>query len=172
MGDLIAMIRRISNVTRSQNNKNMNKFTTTLTLSKESLKLLMLTMSHMPVTTTKGQLTQETTDTQVVLTVRIRRRSSATSIPKRTPARSPSRLARRLLTQSMLRSVRRESILTVRSPTREDTTVPEWLIITPRLLLLLTTLDITRATEGIITRKLSFLESLFNENISFVNSTK
>merc|ERR1719309_1003492 len=130
--------------------RNMNKFTTTLTLSKESLKLLMLTTNHMPVTTTRGQPTQETTDTQAVLTVRIRRRSSATSIPKRTPARSQSRLARRLLTQSMLKSVRRESILIVRSPMREDTTALGWLIITLRLLLLLTTLDTMRATEGII----------------------
>merc|ERR1719419_391182 len=150
--------------------RNMNKSTTTLTLSKESLKLLMLTTSHMLVTTTRGQLTQETMDTPAALTVRTRRRSSATSTPRRTPARSQGRLARRLLTQSMLRSARRESTLTVRSPMREDTTVPEWLIITPRLLLLLTTLDITRATEGIITRKLYFLESLFNENKSFVNS--
>merc|ERR1711976_388475 len=111
---------------------------------------VMLTMSHMPVTTIRGQPTQETTDTQAVLIVRTRRRSSATSTPRRTPARSPSRLARRLLTQSMLRSARRESILTVRSPMREDTTALEWLIITLRLLLLLTTLDTTRATEGII----------------------
>merc|ERR1712112_582589 len=120
---------------------------TTLTLSKESLKLLMLTTSHMLVTTTRGQPTQETTDTQAVLTVRIRRRSSATSTPRKTHAKSPSRLARRLLTQSTLRSVRRESILTVRSPMKEDTTALEWLIITLRLLLLLTTLDTTRATE-------------------------
>merc|ERR1711976_508759 len=120
------------------------------TLSKESLKLLMLTTSHMPVTTTRGQPTQETTDTQVVLTVRIRRRSSATSTPRKTSAKFPNRLARRLWTQSMLRSVRRESILTVRSPMRGDTTALEWLIITLRLLLLLTTLDTMRATEGII----------------------
>merc|ERR1711976_642073 len=120
------------------------------TLSKESLKLLMLTTSHMLVTTTRGQPTQETTDTQAVLTVRIRRRSSATSTPRRTPARSPNRLVRRLLTQSMLRSVRRESILTVRSPMREDTTALGWLIITLRLLLLLTTLGIMRAMVGII----------------------
>merc|ERR1711976_438455 len=100
--------------------------------------------------TTRGQPTQETTDTQAVLTVRIRRRSSATSTLRRTLARSPSRLARRLLTQSTLRSVRRESILTVRSPMRGDTTALEWLIITLRLLLLLTTLDTMRATEGII----------------------
>merc|ERR1719419_54734 len=130
--------------------RNMNKFTTTLTLSKASLKLLMLTTSHMPVTTTRGQPTQETTDTQAVLTVRIRRRSSATSTPRKIPARFPNRLARRLLTQSTLRSVKRESIPTVRSPMKEDTTALGWLIITLRLLLLLTTLDITRATEGII----------------------
>merc|ERR1719419_1846285 len=134
--------------------RNMNKSTTTLTLSKESPKLLMLTTSHMPVTTTRGQLTQETTDTPVALTVRTRRRSSAISTPRRTPARSPSRLARRLLTQFMLRSVKRESILIVRSLMREDTTAPELLIITLRLLLLLTTLDIMRATEDIIIRKL------------------
>merc|ERR1719309_412405 len=130
--------------------RNMNKSTTTLTLSKESLKLLMLTTSHMLVTTTRGQLTQETMDIQAVLTVRTRRRNSATSTPRRTPAKSPSRLARRSLTQFMLRSAKRESILTVRSPMREDTTAQGWLIITLRLLLLLTTLDITRATEGII----------------------
>merc|ERR1719342_1822426 len=126
--------------------------TTTLTLSKESLKLLMLTMSHMLVTTTKGQLTQETTDTQAAHTVKTRKRSSATSTPRKTPARSPSRLARRLLTQFMLRSVKRESILIVRSLMREDTIAPELLIITLRLLLLLTTLDIMRATEDIIIR--------------------
>merc|ERR1711976_324191 len=123
------------------------------TLSKESLKLLMLTTSHMPVTTTRGQPTQETTDTQAVLTVRIRRRSSATSTPRRTLARYPNRVVRRLLTQSMLRSVRRESTLTVRSPMKEGTTALEWLIITPRLLLPLTTLDTMKAMEGIIIRK-------------------
>merc|ERR1712215_28955 len=121
---------------------------------KESLKLLMLTTSPMPVTTTRGQPTQEITDTQAVLTGRTRRRSSAISTPRRTPARSPSRLARRLLTQSMLRRVRRESILTVRSPMKEDTTALGWLIITLRLLLLLTTLDIMRATEGIIIKNI------------------
>merc|ERR1719342_2056773 len=104
----------------------------------------------MLVTTTRGQPTQETTDTQAVLTVRIRRRSSATSTPRRTPARSPSRLARRLLIQSMLRSVKKESILTVRSPMREDTTALGWLIITPRSLLHQITQDIMRAMEGII----------------------
>merc|ERR1719244_2138585 len=130
--------------------RNMNKSTTTLTLSKESLKLLMPTMSHMPVTTTRGQPTQETTDILAVLTVRIRRRSSATSTPRKTPARSPSRLARRLLIQFMLRSVRKESILTVRSPMREDTTALGWLIITPRSLLLQITQDIMKATEAII----------------------
>merc|ERR1719244_167234 len=111
-------------------------------------------MSHMLVTTTRGQPTQETTDILAVLTVRTRRRSSAISIPRRTPARSPSRLARRLLTQSMLRSARRESTLTVRSPMKEDTTALEWLIITLRLLLLLTTLGTMRATEGIIIKNI------------------
>merc|ERR1719419_141821 len=144
--------------------RNMNKFTTTLTLSKESLKLLMLTMSHMLVTTTKGQLTQETTDTQAAHTVKTRKRSSATSTPRRTPARSPSRLARRLLTQSMLRSVRRESILIVRSPMKEDTTALELLIIIPRLLLLQITQDTMKVMEEITIRSYPFLSNTSNKN--------
>merc|ERR1711862_915757 len=76
--------------------RSMNRSTTTLTLSKESLKLLMLIMNPMRVITTSVPLILVTTATPVVLTVKTRRRSSVTSTPRRTPARSPSRLARRL----------------------------------------------------------------------------
>merc|ERR1719309_806671 len=130
-----------------------------LTLTRESLKLLMLTTSHMLVTTTRGQPTQETTDILVVLTVRIRRRSNVISTPRKTPARSPSRLARRLLTQSMLRSVRRESILIVRSSMKEDTTALELLIIIPRLLLLQITRDTMKVMEDITIRSYPFLSN-------------
>merc|ERR1712013_785644 len=94
--------------------------------------------------------------TPVVLTVKTRRRSSATSTPRRTPARSPSRLARRLWTQSILKSVRRESTLFVRSHMREVITALVLLIITQRLWLLLITLDIMRVME-VITRKQFFI---------------
>merc|ERR1712098_454900 len=107
--------------------------TTTLTLSKESLKLLMLIMKSMLVIITSVVLTQVTMDTPAVLTVKTRRRSSATSTPRRTPARSPSRLARRLWTPSILKSVRRESTLFVRSHMRGVTIALVLLIITPRL---------------------------------------
>merc|ERR1719347_605519 len=72
-------------------------------------------MKTMLVTTTSVLLTLVTMDTPAVLTVKTRRRSSATSTPRRTPVRSPSRLARRLWTPSILKSVRRESTLFERS---------------------------------------------------------
>merc|ERR1719209_1452846 len=105
-----------------------------------------------------------TTDTPVVLTVKTRRRSSATSTPRRTLARSPSRLARRSWTPSILKSVRRESTLFERSHMREVTTALVLLIITQRLWLLLITLDIMRVME-VITRKLFFtlFNSVFNK---------
>merc|ERR1719427_1439998 len=85
--------------------------------------------------------------TLVVLTVKTRRRSSATSTPRKTLARSPSRLARKLWTPSILKSVRRESTPIVRNHIRGVTTALVLLIIIPRLLLLLITQDIMRAME-------------------------
>merc|ERR1712226_775073 len=126
---------------------------------KESLKLLMLIMKTMLVITTSVPLILVTTDTPVVLTVKTRRRSSATSTPRRTLARSPSRLARRSWTPSILKSVRRESALFVRSHMREVITALVLLIITQRLWLLLITLDTMRVME-VITRILFF--TLFN----------
>merc|ERR1712119_223 len=126
--------------------------TTTLTLLKESLKLLMLIMNPMLVITTSVQLILVTMGTLAVLTVRTRRRSSATSTPRKTLARSPSRLARKLWTQSILKSVRRESTPIVRNHMRGVTTALVLLIIIPRLSLLLIPQDIMRAME-VITKK-------------------
>merc|ERR1719308_772475 len=55
----------------------------------------------MLVITTSVPLILVTMDTPVVLTVKTRRRSSATSTPRKTLARSPSRLARKLWTPSI-----------------------------------------------------------------------
>merc|ERR1712034_211130 len=84
--------------------------------------------------------------------LKTRRRSSATSTPRKTLARSPSRLARKLLTPSLLKSVKRESTLFVRKLMREVTTALVLLIIIQRLLLPLITQDIMRLMEDIITR--------------------
>merc|ERR1712098_412995 len=132
--------------------KSMNRSTTTHALLKESLVLLMLIMKTMLVITTSVQPILETMDTPVVLTVKTRRRSSATSTPRKTLARSPSRLARRLWTPSLLKSVKRESTLFVRKLMREVTTALVLLIIIQRLLLPLITQDIMRLMEVIITR--------------------
>merc|ERR1712183_50915 len=170
---LIVMTRRITSATRNPSNKNMknamltsvsmlsshivqksmNRSTTTLTLLKESLKLLMLIMNPMLVITTSVPLILVTMGTLAVLTVRTRRRSSATSTPRKTLARSPSRLARKLWTPSILKSVRRESTPIVRNHMRGVTTALVLLIIIPRLSLLLITQDIMRAME-VITRKM------------------
>merc|ERR1712090_91036 len=91
-----------------------------------------------------------------VLTVKTRRRNSAMGTPRRTLARSPSRLARRSWTPSILKRVRRESTLFVRSHMREVITALVLLIITQRLWPLLITLDIMRVME-VITRKLFLL---------------
>merc|ERR1712098_387893 len=93
-----------------------------------------------------------TMDTPVVLTVKTRRRSSATSTPRKTLARSPSRPARKLWTPSLLKSVKRESTLFVRKLMREVTIALVLLIIIQRLLLPLITQDIMRLMEVIITR--------------------
>merc|ERR1719369_296970 len=136
--------------------RNMNKSTTILTSSRASLRLLMLTTSlteqsevllellealvleelldtvlDMEVFTTRGLQTQEIKVTPAVLTVRTRRRSSATSTPRRTPVRFPSKPARRLLTQSTLSSVRKESILSVRRLMKEDITALVLSLTTP-----------------------------------------
>merc|ERR1712126_702724 len=124
----------------------------TLTLLKESLVLLMLIMKTMLVITTSVLPILVTMDTPVVLTVKTRRRSSATSTPRKTLARYPSRLARRLLTPFLLKSVKRESTLFVRKLMREVTTALVLLIIIQRLLLPLITQDIMRLMEVIITR--------------------
>merc|ERR1719312_77825 len=92
----------------------------------------------MLVITTSVPLILVTMDTPVVLTVKTRRRSSATS-----------RLARKLWTPSILKSVRREYTPIVRNHMRGVTTALVLLIITLRLLLLLITLDIMRAMEAI-----------------------
>merc|ERR1711970_849705 len=115
----------------------------------------MLIMKTMLVITTSVPLILVTMGTLAVLTVRTRRRSSATSTPRRTLARSPSTLARKLWTPSILKSVRRESTLFVRSHIREVITALVWLIITLRLWLLLITLDIMRVME-VITRILFY----------------
>merc|ERR1711862_1051777 len=79
--------------------RSMNRSTTTLTLLKESLKLLMLISKDMVMEMeTMSSVRLETKDTPVVLTVKTRRSSSATSTPRKTLARSPSRLARTLWT--------------------------------------------------------------------------
>merc|ERR1711972_812772 len=119
---------------------------------KESLQLLMLIMKTMLVITTSVPPILVTMDTPVVLTAKTRRRSSATSTPRKTLARSPSRLARKLWTPSLLKSVKRESTLFVRKLMREVTTALELLIIIQRLLLPLITQDIMRLMEVIITR--------------------
>merc|ERR1712098_808654 len=126
--------------------------TTTLTLLRESLQLLMLIMKTMLVITTSVLPILVTMDTPVVLTVKTRRRSSATSTPRKTLARSPSRLARKLWTPSLLKSVKRESTLFVRKLMREATTALVLLIIIQRLLLPLITQDTMRLMEVIITR--------------------
>merc|ERR1712098_91882 len=136
--------------------------TTTLTLSRESLQLLMLIMMTMLVITTSVQPILVTMDTPVVLTVKTRRRSSATSTPRKTHARSPSRLARKLLTPSLLKSVKRESTLFVRKLMREVTTALVLLIIIQRLLVPLITQDIMRLMEVIITRKYFVLVSIID----------
>merc|ERR1712098_66825 len=106
--------------------------------------MLVITTSVLPI--------RVTMDTPVVLTVKTRRRSSATGTPRKTLARSPSGLARRLWTPSLLKSVKRESTLFVRKLMREVTTALVLLIIIQRLLLPLITQDIMRLMEAIITR--------------------
>merc|ERR1719419_593338 len=161
--------------------RNMNKSTTILASSKASLKLLMLitslteqpealellealvleelldTVRDMELFTTRGLLTQEIKDTLAVLTVRTRRRSSATSTPRRTPVKSPSKLARRLLTQSTLSSVRKESILSVRRLMKEDITAHVLLLTTPTSLPPHHTLGIRHSLDKDTTRNFSFL---------------
>merc|ERR1719431_1109961 len=66
-------------------------------------------MKTMLVITTSVPLILVTMGTLAVLTVKTRRRSSATSTPRRTLARSPSRLARKLWTPSIFKSVQKES---------------------------------------------------------------
>merc|ERR1712098_665416 len=127
--------------------------TTTLTLSRESLGLLMLIMKTMLVITTSVLPILVTMDTPVVLTVKTRRRSSATSTPRKTLARSPSRPARKLWTPSLSKSVKRESTLFVRKLMREVTIALVLLIIIQRSLLPLITQDIMRLMEVIITRE-------------------
>merc|ERR1712058_118739 len=121
-------------------------------LLRESQQLLMPIMKTMLVITTSVLPILVTMDTPVVLTVKTKRRSSATSTPRKTLARSPSRLARKLWTPSLLKSVKRESTLFVRKLMREVTTALVLLIIIQRLLLLLITQDIMRLMEVIITR--------------------
>merc|ERR1712111_183068 len=89
-------------------------------------------------------------DTPADPIVKTRRRSSATSTPRRTPVRSPSRLARRLLTLSTSRNVRRESTLSAMKLMKEVITAPVWLITTQRSLLLLNMVDTRNTTEDII----------------------
>merc|ERR1711970_566278 len=101
------------------------------------------------VITTSVPLILVTMGTLAVLTVRTRRRSSATSTQRKTLARSPSRPARKLWTQSILKSVRREYTPIVRNHMRGVTTALVLLIIIPRLSLLLITRDIMRAMEVI-----------------------
>merc|ERR1711862_434684 len=84
---------------------------------------------------TRGQLMLENMDTTVVLSVKIRRSRSATSIPMRTLARSPRQLARRLLTPFTSRSVRRSSTLFVRKLTSSIITVNMLLDMNQMLLL-------------------------------------
>merc|ERR1712058_87670 len=108
-------------------------------------------MKTMLVIITSVQPILLTMDTPVVLTVKTKRRSSATSTPRKTLARSPSRLARKLWTPSLLKSVKRESTLFVRKLMREVTTALVLLIIIQRLLLPLITQDIMRPMEAIIT---------------------
>merc|ERR1711887_500939 len=90
-------------------------------------------MKTMLVITTSVPLILVTMGTLVVLTVKTRRRSSATSTPRKTLARSPSRLARKLWTPSILKSVRRESTPIVRNHMRGVTTALVLLIIILRL---------------------------------------
>merc|ERR1712243_528822 len=133
--------------------RSMNRSTTTLTLSRESPKLLMLIMNPMVMETMSSVLLMlETKDTPAVLTVRTRRSSSATSTPRKTPARSPSRLARILSTPSILRHARRESIHSAMKHMREDTTVLVVLLMILKALLLHRTLDTRSIMGGTITR--------------------
>merc|ERR1712029_1023044 len=132
----------------------------------ESLKLLMLITNHMEETITSVQLTLERTmDTPADPIVKTRRRSSATSTPRRTPVRSPSRLARRSLTLSTLRNVRRGSTLSAMKLMREVITAPVWSITTPRLLLLLN-MEATRNTmEDIILIRIIFVANCRKSNL-------
>merc|ERR1719309_1740984 len=157
--------------------RNMNKSTTILTSSKESLKLLMLTTSlteqqealvleelldmvlDMEVFTTRGLLTQEIKDIPAVPTVRTRRRSSATNTPRRTPARFLNKPARRLLTQSTLSSVRKESTLSVRRLMKEDITALVLLLTTPTSLPPHHTQSIRHSLGKDTTRNFSFVFS-------------
>merc|ERR1712058_124081 len=126
-------------------------------LLRESQQLLMPIMKTMLVITTSVLPILVTMDTPVVLTVKTRRRSSATSTPRKTLARSPSRLARKLWTPSLLKSVKRESTLFVRKLMREVTTALVLLIIIQRLLLPLITQDIMKLMEAIITNKCFYI---------------
>merc|ERR1719369_195304 len=163
--------------------RNMNKSTTILTSSRASLRLLMLTTSlteqpealellealvleelldmvlDMEVFTTRGLLTQEIKDTPAVLTVRTKRRSNATSTPRRTPVKSPSKPARRLLTQSTLSSVRKESTLSVRRLMKEDITALVLLLTTPMSLPPHHTQGIRHSLGKDFTRNFSFVFS-------------
>merc|ERR1719308_661514 len=92
-------------------------------------------------------------DTPVVRSVKTRRRSSATSTPRRTPVRSQSKLVRKLLTLFTLKNVRSESILNVMKLMREVITAPVWSITTPRSLLLLNMVGTKNIMEDIILTK-------------------
>merc|ERR1712111_335991 len=96
-------------------------------------------------------------DTPADPIVKTRRRSSATSTPRRTPVRSLSRLARRLLTLSTLRNVRRGSTLSAMKLMREVITAPVWSITTPRSLLLLNMVGTKNTMEDIILTKADYL---------------
>merc|ERR1711970_1422110 len=128
----------------------------------------MLIMNPMLVITTSVPLILVTMGILAVLTVKTRRRSSATSTPRKTLARSPSKLARKLWTPSILKSVGRESIPIVRNHMRGVTTALVLSIIIPRLSLLLITQDIMRAME-VITRIMIF-QFLKKRHIIMLNS--
>merc|ERR1719308_677403 len=104
-------------------------------------------MNPMLVITTSVPLTLVTMGTPVVLTVKTRRRSSAASIQERTLARSLVRLVKRLSTPSILRFVRRGSILTAKKPMKGVTRAPELLTVMHKLLQSHINLDMQRVQE-------------------------
>merc|ERR1711970_483741 len=130
---MLPILRSVSMLSSHIVQKSMNRSTTTLTLLKESLKLLMLIMNPMLVITTSVPLILVTMDTLVVLTVRTRRRSSAANIQKKTLVKFLDKLVKRLLTQSILRFVKKGSTLTAKKPMRGVIRVPELLIIMQKL---------------------------------------